>query len=499
MLRRPMTDGEWCWVSADGHLESGSESDLFRAHAEGRLPADNPVWCPSQNAWRTMVDLLAGQQPAVDPLDDAATLRRAAVTPAQADELVPSTQRELPWFLPEPEVPTEKLPASEPPLRVAPTPLAPSILPVTRTVPPPSSKAVPMLIGGGVAVAGALFAFALVVSRLVTAAPGPAHAERQTPSEVASAGLRVERTRLATCTTAVTPLRIAPFVVPSTPITVATFGSSIGVGAVTGRRTGVGLVVAASDLGVSHREWLADSRHLSAVVPASDDAFIADRWTASVPGTSAFTLGMTPKGFSRVGAGTEQSTLWPGDPRQPITRPAIVQTGSGWAVAFRRGDDGVRLGWIDHGGAALGELTSYGSEADRASAPSIAFGDGQLALAYAEHTSEGWQIRLGHAPVGKAPSAMGRFGRDAHSPALAALGRDRWLLAYVQGGERRALRVQLLDTELAPVGAPQTVSDEVSAMPSLALWNNGRRAAVVFTRDRGPERAELWATALDCR
>jgi hypothetical protein len=61
------------------------------------------------------------------------------------------------------------------------------------------------------------------------------------------------------------------------------------------------------------------------------------------------------------------------------------------------------------------------------------------------------------------------------------------------------LRVQLLDSELAPLGPPRTVSDDVSALPSLALWSNGLRTAVLFTRDRGRQRAELWATALDCR
>jgi hypothetical protein len=241
---------------------------------------------------------------------------------------------------------------------------------------------------------------------------------------------------------------------------------------------------------------------VSAVVPASDDAFIADRWTASVPGTRAFTVGMTPKGFSRVGEDAEQTTIWPGDPREAITRPAIVRAPStGWAVAFRRGDGSgsVRLGWIDEHGAALGELASYADGAERVSAPSIASDGRELGLAFAERSAGGsWQIRLGRAALGKTPVELGRFGNQAQAPALTALGTGRWLLVYVQGGESREVRAQLLDATLRPVGAPKTLSDETSALPSLAVWTNGTRAAVLFTRDRGRERGELWATALDC-
>jgi hypothetical protein len=64
--------------------------------------------------------------------------------------------------------------------------------------------------------------------------------------------------------------------------------------------------------------------------------------------------------------------------------------------------------------------------------------------------------------------------------------------------DQRVLRAQLLGSELAPRTNALSLADVPGALPSVAAWTSGTRVAFVFTREAGPQRAELWAVGLRC-
>lgn len=462
-----------------------------------------------------MVDVLAGQQPAAPADDDdAATLRRPALSAARADEVVPITRRDQqPWFLEEPELPTEKLPAApaEPQLRLAPTPVVapPSIRPLVRTIAPPRASLVPALVGAGVAGAGALLGISILAGAVLarpasTLAKSSVHPQLPSfrapePSAAAPVG----------CSVRAPARRVAERVLPGGPVTIAGLGTELLAGAVVNRRTGIGLTLSKADLSPRRTTWIGDPAHVAAVVPVSDGSFVADRWTHSVPGTAAFSVGMTPRGFSRVAAGgLEQEAIWAGGARDAITRPSIARAPaprSGWAIAYRQGASSIRLGWIDEHGRSRGPLASFAQEAEQASAPSIAAAGERLTLTFAERVSGTWRIRIGDGAIAKHPEAMRTFvlpsggpGHPARDPAIAALDHG-WLLVWAEGPSReRVVRAQMLDRDLSPVGAALAIGSAPAASQSFAAWSEGDQVVVLFTRDAGGGRGELFGAGLGC-
>jgi hypothetical protein len=345
---------------------------------------------------------------------------------------------------------------------------------------------------------GAIAASLLVASAWVK--PQRAHAARELGAKTTSSSLhRTSGSR--GCKLSTPARRIAPMVVSGGPLSVASFGTQIAIGASVNQTTGVGLVLSAKDLSVLKTEWVTDPVSLSAVVPTTNDVFSVDRWTHAVPGTSAFSVGMTPRGFSRIGQ-SDQSAIWPGPARDAITRPAIARLPkNGWAIAFRQGDGAgsVRLGTIDAQGKATSQLASYASRAEHASAPSLAVGQDRLALTFAERGVGGaWWVVVGSSRLGSLPSTdqLRRIAEDAEAPAIAALSDGRWLLVWAAAGK---LEARVLDPELGRVARSLTLGEiGGGTLPSIAIWSNGSRVAVAYTKDVGNWRGELWAAGLDC-
>jgi hypothetical protein len=359
---------------------------------------------------------------------------------------------------------------------------------------------------GGALVAVALFAGGLL-TRSASATRGTADREQAAGASSATSALRAAEQSPARCRIDLPARRIAPLVVPGSTLSVASFGSEIAVGAVTAGRTGIGLTLSPADLSVLDTQWHADAKHVAAIVPATGRSFLVDRWTQSVPGTSEFTLGMTPRGFSRIDADFVATPIWGGGARDAITRAAIVQApGRGWAVAFRHGDGpgSVRLGFVDQHGDALGEATRYADTAERAGTPALALAPAPsgagLALAFAEQPAGGrWRIRIGQSTFGSAPTELRTIASDARAPALTARDGGGFAIGWFEGARAdRVLRAQLLDSSLEPRADALRLADVPGALPNVAAWSKGTRTRFVFTREAAPQRAELWAVGLDC-
>ena len=101
--------------------------------------------------------------------------------------------------------------------------------------------------------------------------------------------------------------------------------------------------------------------------------------------------------------------------------------------------------------------------------------------------------RITTLPSGGAPP-----GSEAISPAAAGAG-DRWVLQWTEGTTgQHDVRIQTLDSTLAPVGDPVTVSPRGANAGQGVVWVHGERGVSLFLVTNGRSH-ELWGAALKCQ
>lgn len=506
-----MHTAEWSWVDTGGHLTSGDDTDLVRAYRLGQLTAQSPVTRSGWLDWLSLSEVLEDLAPDTEPvialarrLDDEeaiATLKRPAVAP------LPSTSEELT----KPMQPAVQ-PYPLPPMIVGPRSLPPVSHDVgVATGSTRASSALPVVLGLGLAAAGATLAAAIVIGAASQRVSEPMAAGLTPPSRASdapAAALPVapEATTPSRCTARGAFTRVAARVPRGSAVAVAPRAPGVAaVGVNATQRTGVGLTLDVERGAVQERLPVADAQHLGGVTPLAD-GFAADRYFVTVDTTPRFGVGMTPGGFARIAPDGSSNVLWPGEAAAIITRPVVTRAGDGFLVAFRRGDGAgsVRAGFITAQGEARGALTPFASDALTASAPAIAADGERAVLVWTESDARGRRRVVGAtgtAAAGFGPARPLDIGSgDARSAAVARLSPGRFLVTWVASEQdgRYGIRARVFDATLSAVGAPTHWLQGEDRPESVALWADGSRALALVLRRKSSSTSELWALPAAC-
>jgi hypothetical protein len=186
-------------------------------------------------------------------------------------------------------------------------------------------------------------------------------------------------------------------------------------------------------------------------------------------------------------------------------RAVAIETdgAKGFAVAFRR----AGAIWV---GAAVGdplapkgELVKLASLGTQVGAPALAASGNTLHVAWADRaaTSDPWSLRLARLAIGDAtadasnfPAPAGGLGSNLMSPGIAAVGADRFLLAWTEGPvAAHQVRAQTLDAQGKAVGDPLTISPATlnAGQPQPAVLADGR-GLVAFVAQAGDARRRTY-------
>lgn len=513
---------EFCWVSEDGTLQSGSRAELVAAFRSGAIPTEHPIWKQDWNEWIPLADILAAR--AVESA--GAPIPARAIVPAPIDPDATNEDLTQPLYhlrhralvfplttpLPQPE--TEAAPPAI--LPVAPR-MAHAAGGVSRTIPPRRPETpwrLPVIAGASFALTGAVVAATILIAASLES---PHSSLRRGAVTGATLERRADvRPKSHGCRLGAGDSLLSERVAPAAAIHVASgSGGRALVGVTSTEKSGFGLTVGLAPLSVLDRELVVDREHLAGVIPGLGGAgarFSADRFTRGVPSSEPFSLGMTPAGFSRMGTDGSQRTIWPGQAAQIITRPEVVDAGAaGFLVAFRRGSDesaNVRLGWLTRTGEAKSELGALQVSSGLVADPTVAVNESAFAAAYATRAGADatWTIELATAPLGALPSnsvplRAADNALDRQHPSLAPLTGGRFLLGWVEGDKAhgRELRAQVVDSTLRPEGAPLTLAKTPRYVDDVVLHRAGDQVLVLFSERVERGWAHLRAATLDCQ
>jgi hypothetical protein len=294
--------------------------------------------------------------------------------------------------------------------------------------------------------------------------------------------------------------------------TAALSPGEIAIGYAETRETAAGIVVDLSDLSVERRLSQTKPRPVARVTPYERDgslAFVIDHdgeklaTARSVADAPPFVIGVNYFGVARATAG-EPETIWPGGKGAPISEPMIASVRAvGHAVAFSRGRFGgsVHVGWLAPGGRAKTDLGVLDLAAYEVGSPSIAAGPSEIAVAVAVRDTPTAHSRvvLAAAAHGSTPRAVVDLpGADRSHPVITALPEGGWLVAWIEGGESRRVRAQVLGADLRALEPAFDVATGPGIEQALgALQRVDRRVLSVYVV-RGAAGPELWGAMLEC-
>ena len=242
-------------------------------------------------------------------------------------------------------------------------------------------------------------------------------------------------------------------------------------------------------------------------------AFFADRDDSALRSAHTvdeippFTLGVSDAGFSRVMAG-RTSLVWPLEANLKITEPRAARVGGfGYGVTFRRGGQSgaVLLGFVASDGSKKSELVEIPDAPKFLGTPVIAGSAAGVLVAFAGRAAPeaAWKVFVSLTPPG-APARAARelitaAGGGAISPAVSALGPDRWLVQWTEGVSGQfQVRVQSFAADLSALGAKVLVSPKGAnaGQGSLCALDGGATSLFILTT-AGHD--ELWGTTLSCQ
>jgi hypothetical protein len=464
-----MADGaEFCWISREGHLQSGGRERMLACLRDGSLPTDNPVTRAGWSGWFAAREVIENdgapttREPTFDlvrvsrrfDLDADSTIQRFPKLPSFED--VPDTSRDLdPPFsdvspLAEASNPTQEIatipmgmPAfcieDAPSLQSAPAAasrrtlqspqfpeqlaalLAPPTAPTAPTVSvqqvptiAPTAIDVQLTAPSGTRIWPAIVGAGLAMAGAATAAMIVLYATSQLSAPTLRRGathsvtipaVKAEMALPTQCRAGGDEHQLARLVPPGATVHVSG-QRALEVGVPSSMKSGLGIVLEPATLEERSRETFSDPVRVSGIVPRGDGGFAVDRYTVSVAGR--FTLGMTPDGFSRIDDSRAATVIWPGEAAQVITRPSVTPVpGHGYLVAFRRGDGAgsVRVGMVDQAGNQRTELSRLGETLLSAGAPSVAVGTDVTAVVFSGIDAAGARrLFMGTAKLGSVPS-----------------------------------------------------------------------------------------------
>ncbi len=228
----------------------------------------------------------------------------------------------------------------------------------------------------------------------------------------------------------------------------------------------------------------------------------------------------TTKGGLTVAREGITTVPWPELAGAEMTAPRAENLPDGRAVlVLRRGGrtGDILVGLLTAEGRAAAPLTRIATEAYELGTPALTASDRELLVTFATRKtpSSPWRVELARAPLGQLPATSRPFALSGLSeelgmlsPAAVATERGGWLLQWTEGsGKKYRVRLQTLDAELEPVGAPLDVGTPDQSAGQGAPWvgpsqntMSGAEAArgVSLYVVRSSRGSELWATALRC-
>lgn len=248
---------------------------------------------------------------------------------------------------------------------------------------------------------------------------------------------------------------------------------------------------------------LARSGSLTFFVDRDDRTLRSAHTIDAVP---PFTLGVSDAGFSRVFAGST-SLIWQLDPSAKITEPRSAAIPDyGYGVTFRRGGQSgaVLLGFVANDGEKKSELVEVPAAPPFLGTPVIAGSSAGALIAFAGRDAPNatWKLYVSLAKPGSEPGPARELtagsGGGAISPAVAALGGDRWLLQWTEGSSTQYhVHVQTFAADLSPLGPSLAVSPKGANAGQGALATFGEGAATLFILTTAGH-DELWGATLAC-
>lgn len=493
------------------------------------------------------------QEPAVTPPPGEAAPNEPAVTPpdvstpppgeaaaAKPVSTPPPAATELPTSIPPPVAalplpPASATPAPAPTISSAPPP-RPSRPPrevaergeatrITRL--PRSSDArgrafggpvpVPIssLLGAGGVLIGMVIA-AFFAGR-VSAVPEPRQKARPTMAAVPVLARAALPAPPKPCWMTKQPAMWAPRVSHRVPFEVtAARGDALMVGYARDAKLAVGIEVALASGEIQGRfEDRADGE-IERVAPSAAGVFRvaraddggALRSPVHVLEEAPFTVGIAAGAIAVASPpGAAPSALWPLIGDEGLGAASVHAAGNrGFALTFRRAG-AVWSGWIGADRKAAGDLVKVMGSGGQVGKPAGGWNGREIAVIFADRPSEEarYEIRIGHGPAGKLPSATtvlplpkGGPGGDAFAPDIAGLPDGRWILMWTEGAAgSRAVRALTLASDFTPLGDPIALSPPAGNFGQGTIGVSGGYAATVFLQ-KGASSYELWGSVLQC-
>jgi hypothetical protein len=248
---------------------------------------------------------------------------------------------------------------------------------------------------------------------------------------------------------------------------------------------------------------LVRSGALEFAVDRADPQFASAR---TVDAEKRFTIGVNADGFART-VGSATDVIWPlPEKGAAITTPRVATVaGKGHAVVFRQGGQEGKIfgGWLHEDGTKQAELGAVTTSAALVGTPAVAATDTGALYAFAAKAtaSDPYHVELSTSAPGAASAFQvpgGGPGGEAISPAVGALGEGRWILQWTEGSAgNRAVRVQVLTTDLVLSGDPVTLSNANQNAGQGALVVVGKRTLALFLVQKESSH-ELWGASLEC-
>lgn len=405
-----------------------------------------------------------------------------------------------------------------------------SVLPRYDTsLPPPRRRRSVLALGGiacGLAAAvvtlffrgGFAASFRESVRSILAEEPPPAVA----PSvSVAPPAPPPPKPRTLECHVVAGPKELAPWAHGSIPVELVQHGDEIAVAYAQAPHYAMGITVHPKTLSVKrlHREYR--KQQLFSVRPLlayGKLAFSAQRhgdrlaFAQTVDTEPPFAVGRSQQGMAVLHQGLTTEVVWPLSGTQDAGLPSIAPTKDGFALAVRLGgpEGTVNLGYMSKVGKAKSPLFELAKDQERVSIrPSLAASGNTLALAYAARPKSSKEFRrvwLSRAEAGKAPSkpiALDLTEADAQREVshvrVSAAGDEGFTLQWTSGVEaEQSVRVQRLDSNLAPMGPARPVGATVGYSYAGASWSDGKRVLSVFVQNDAGE-DQLWGSSLECK
>jgi hypothetical protein len=366
-------------------------------------------------------------------------------------------------------------------------------------------------------------------SAKVTAASAPSPSSAPAPAPAAAP---TSASPGAACTLAGAAHVVAPRAVVQSGVEANVVAGHIALGFATRDRDGIAVQVDPSSLAATHtaRAHVHTPDAIRRLVPiqtgdtfsASADVdhagdFLAGRRTVAAP--APFDLGFGGGGVSWAPHHSSEADLvWTLDgdaPVEAIRAAALDPThdDAGWAIAFRRGTS-IYAGAVSGGATRTpkGPLVSVAGLGAQVGSPAIAAQDGAVVVAWADRAqpSDPWSLRWMRFAPGDATAdakgfvpSEGGLGEHAMSPAIAAAGSGRFVLAWTEGPvSNHQVRAQTITAGGVPIGVAMSISDSgVNAgQAQVAILPDGHGVVAYLASSGGGPKSpyEVLATPIAC-